>query len=126
MKAGETICGHGVPSYECRQCYPAPTSVPYKQWQDCKSVGTYYRILAEAVRLFADRPFREPEFTDRYYRAAFARFVSAKTRDRDYLKPILFCLFDKGDVNEIIQKMLEPAGNDMRFSTSGIDATEGE
>jgi RNA ligase len=86
----------------------------------------FNRIQTEAVELFGDRPFREAGETERYYRAKFARFVMAQTKDRDYLKPVLFDMFDGYDGNRVIWRMLEPAGNDMRFSTSGIDATEGE
>jgi RNA ligase len=95
------------------------------QWTDYL-VGEYNRILTEAVELHGDRPFREAGETERYYRAKYARFVMAKTKDRDYLKPILFDMFDGYDGDRVIWRMLEPAGNDMRFSTSGIDATEGE
>ena len=86
----------------------------------------FNRIQTEAVELFGNRPFREAGESDRYYRAKFARFVMAQTKDRDYLKPVLFDMFDGYDGDRVIWRMLEPAGNDMRFSTSGIDATEGE
>ena len=95
------------------------------QWTDYL-VGEYNRILTEAVELHGDRPFREEGETERYYRAKYARFVMAKTKDRNYLKPILFDMFDGYEGSKVLWKMLEPAGNDMRFSTSGIDATEGE
>ena len=82
----------------------------------------FNRIQTEAVELFGDRPFREAGESDRYYRAKFARFVMAQTKSRDYLKPVLFDMFDGYDGDRVIWRMLEPAGNDMRFSTSGIDA----
>jgi RNA ligase len=83
----------------------------------------FNRIQTEAVELYAQRPFREAGETERYYRAKFARFVMRETKDRDYLKPILFDLFDGYNGDRVIWKQLEPAGNDMRFSTAGIDAT---
>lgn len=88
--------------------------------------GEYNRILTEATEFHANRPSREAGETERYYRAKFARYVMKETKDRDYLKPVLFDLFDGYEGSKVIWKMLEPAGNDMRFSTAGIDATEGE
>jgi putative RNA ligase len=83
----------------------------------------FNRIQGEALDLYSERPFRVPGSTDRYWRAEFARFVMAETKERAYLKPILFDLFDGYEGSKVIWKMLEPAGNDMRFSTAGIDAT---
>jgi RNA ligase len=85
--------------------------------------GEFNRIQTEAVEIHGGRPFREFGEPDRMYRASYARYVMAETKERAYLKPILFDMFDGYDGSKVIWKMLEPAGNDMRFSTSGIDAT---
>jgi RNA ligase len=116
LSAGEQFDTEGLPANFVRWA---------DQWTSYLK-GEHSRILDEALELYMNRPFRQGEESDRYYRAKFARFVMAKTKDRDYLKPVLFDLFDGYEGSKIIWKMLEPAGNDMRFSTSGIDATEGE
>ena len=116
LSAGEQFDTEGLPANFVRWA---------DQWTSYLK-GEHSRILDEALELYMNRPFREAGESDRYYRAKFARFVMAQTKDRDYLKPVLFDMFDGYDGNRVIWRMLEPAGNDMRFSTSGIDATEGE
>jgi putative RNA ligase len=86
-------------------------------------IGEYNRILEESTTMYANRPFREAGETERYYRAKYARFVINETATKPYLKPIMFSMFDGHDGGSVIWGQLEPAGNDGRFSTSGVDAT---
>jgi RNA ligase len=114
--AGKDIDRHGLPENFVRWA---------DKWTDYL-VGEHNRILSEATEVYVNRPIREAGEPERVYRASFARWAATETKDRPYLKPLLFRMLDGFDPSPIIWAQIEPAGNDNRFSTSGIDATEGE